>query len=100
MLVKEERTAASHAAATRPAHHCGEPAVVHWRVMLGQDHAGAALRYLKLAGHGAGCPAQAGRGDHVEHVEAGAAIWTPNGPRGRPRRPQPVSIVSLPLTTR
>ena len=40
---------------------------MHRRVMLGQDHVGAALQDLKLAGHGAGCPAQVGRGDHVEH---------------------------------
>jgi hypothetical protein len=31
---------------------------------------------------------------------ARAAMVTPKGPSGRSRRPQPVSIVSLPVTTR
>ncbi|MGI8449026.1 MAG: FAD-dependent oxidoreductase [Streptosporangiaceae bacterium] len=45
----------------------GEPGLVHRRVMLGQDHVGAALEDLELARHGAGGAAQVGRGDHIEH---------------------------------
>ena len=35
--------------------------------MLCQDHVGAALEDLELAGHGPRCASQVGSGDHIEH---------------------------------
>jgi hypothetical protein len=70
------------------------------RVVLGKHHVRASLQDAQVASHGLGSLAQVRRGDHVETAAAGAAMVTPNGPSGRSLRPQPVPIVSLPVTTR
>jgi len=68
--------------------------------VLGQDHVRPALEDPEFAGHRPGRAAQVGRGDHVEHGGGrGGDLDAERAERADPAA-QPVSMVSLPVTTR
>src|SRR5215472_6750194 len=77
-----------------------EQATVNGGVVLGENHTFSRSTTRSLPAMARGVRPRYGAAITSNTVSAGAATSTLNGPRGRTRRPQPVSIASLPVTTR